>query len=138
MKYFLIFFIFSLFFENIHCYIQQRSSKEHSESIEGDLTKYNLQCLTCVTSDVQNQINNCVQANVSLKQTIASDCAITGVCSAIGGAVLGTLASGLMISSIGVLSTRKSASRNNILVRYLYKLRSVCVCPKPRRNPVFC
>ena len=53
---------------------------------------------------VQTQINNCVQANVSLGQTIKSDCTITGVVSAIGGGVLGAAASGLMISSMGVLS----------------------------------
>ena len=46
-----------------------------------------------------------MRAYVSLKQTIASDCVITGVCSAVGGALLGTLASGLMISSMGVLSS---------------------------------
>ena len=54
--------------------------------------------------NVQTQINNCVQANVSLAQTIKSDCAITGVVSAIGGGILGAAASGLMISSMGVLS----------------------------------
>ena len=40
-----------------------------------------------------------------LKQTIPADCAITGVCSAIGGAILGAALSGLMISSMGVLSS---------------------------------
>ena len=45
-----------------------------------------------------------MQANVSLKQTIASDCVITGVCSAISGAVLGARARGLMTSSMGILS----------------------------------
>ena len=40
-----------------------------------------------------------------LKQTVASDCAITGVCCTIADAVLGALSSGLMISSMGVLST---------------------------------
>ena len=39
-----------------------------------------------------------------MAQTIKSDCAITGVVSAVGGAVLGAAASGLMISSMGVLS----------------------------------
>ena len=42
--------------------------------------------------------------DVSLAQTIKSDCAITGVVSAVGGAVLGAAASGLMISSMGVLT----------------------------------
>ena len=40
-----------------------------------------------------------------MKQTIAADCAITGVCSALGGALLGAVGAGLMISSMGVLST---------------------------------
>ena len=39
-----------------------------------------------------------------MKQTIASDCAITGVCSALGGALLGVAGAGLLISSMGVLS----------------------------------
>ena len=77
----------------------------NNTSLSNAITKYNLPYLTSLTGNVQTQINNCVQANVSLKQTIASDCAITGVCSAVGGALLGTLASGLMISSMGVLSS---------------------------------
>ena len=40
-----------------------------------------------------------------MKQTIASDCAISGVCSALGGALWGAVGAGLMISSMGVLST---------------------------------
>ena len=48
----------------------------------------NLQYLTGVTSDVQNQINNC---------------AITGVVSAVGGALLGATAAGLMVSSMGTM-----------------------------------
>ena len=40
-----------------------------------------------------------------MKQTIAADCAITGVCSALGGALLGAVGARLMISSMGVLST---------------------------------
>ena len=38
-----------------------------------------------------------------MKQTIASDCAITGVCSAAGG-FAGVLGAGLAISAAGVLS----------------------------------
>ena len=40
-----------------------------------------------------------------MKQTIASDCAITGVCSALGGALLGAVGAGLIVSSAGVLSS---------------------------------
>ena len=56
-------------------------------SLGSAITKYNLGYLTTLKSNVQSQLDACVQANVSLKQTIASDCAITGVCSALGGAV---------------------------------------------------
>ena len=40
-----------------------------------------------------------------MKQTIASNCAITGVCSALGGALLGAVGAGLLVSAAGVLST---------------------------------
>ena len=40
-----------------------------------------------------------------MKQTIASDCEITGVCSALGGALLGAIGAGLVVSAAGVLST---------------------------------
>ena len=66
--------------------------------------------MTSLKSNVQTQIDGCVQANVSLKQTIAADCAITGVCSALGGALLGAVGAGLMISSMGVLSTAGGGS----------------------------
>ena len=39
-----------------------------------------------------------------MKQTIASDCAVTGVCSAAGGFLAGVLGAGLAISAAGVLS----------------------------------
>ena len=55
-----------------------------STSLGTAITKYDFQHLTDVTSDLQNQINDCVQANVSLAQTIKSECAITGVVSAVG------------------------------------------------------
>ena len=41
-----------------------------------------------------------------MKQTIASDCAITGVCSAAGRFLAGVLGAGLAISAAGVLSGR--------------------------------
>ena len=37
-------------------------------SLGNAITKYKLQYLTAVTSDVQSQMNNCVRHNVSLKQ----------------------------------------------------------------------
>ena len=61
-----------------------------NKSLGNAITKYSLPYLTSLKGNVQTQINNCVQSIVSLKQTIASDCAITAVCSAFGGAVLGT------------------------------------------------
>ena len=41
--------------------------------------------------------------NTSSKQTLAADCAITGVVSSIGGAIVGNLAAGLMISAAWAL-----------------------------------
>ena len=43
---------------------------------------------------------------MSSAHTMAADCAITGVVSAVGGAVIGAGLAGLMISSMGILSMK--------------------------------